>query len=134
MLNVTALGDSIAKAKLNAYRAVKCIRWPGAWCRKDISDKALQNAECRANRRRHSAGRFRSVRHCFRRSFRADLAACGPAKGLSATHPGGRAQRCEIGPWPRICLQIRRFGWYNHGQIGADPRNAKLHEFWDLAT
>ncbi len=41
VLNVTALGDSIAKAKLNAYRAVKCIRWSGAWCRKDISDKAI---------------------------------------------------------------------------------------------
>jgi phosphoribosylamine--glycine ligase len=44
VLNVTALGDSIAKAKLNAYRAVKCIRWPGAWCRKDISDKAIMRA------------------------------------------------------------------------------------------
>ncbi len=43
VLNVTALGESIAKAKLNAYRAVKCIRWPGAWCRKDISDKALRS-------------------------------------------------------------------------------------------
>jgi phosphoribosylamine---glycine ligase len=42
VLDVTALGDSIAKAKLNAYRAVKCIRWPGAWCRKDISDKAVR--------------------------------------------------------------------------------------------
>jgi phosphoribosylamine--glycine ligase len=42
VLNVTALGDTISKAKLNAYRAVKCIRWPGAWCRKDISDKAMQ--------------------------------------------------------------------------------------------
>jgi len=41
VLNVTALGSTIAQAKLNAYRAVKCIRWPGAWCRKDISDKAL---------------------------------------------------------------------------------------------
>ncbi len=41
VLNVTALGSNIARAKLNAYRAVKCIRWPGAWCRKDISDKAL---------------------------------------------------------------------------------------------
>jgi len=41
VLNVTALGDSIPQAKLNAYRAVKCIRWPGAWCRKDISDKAF---------------------------------------------------------------------------------------------
>lgn len=41
VLNVTALGESIARAKLNAYTAVKLIRWPGAWCRKDISDKAL---------------------------------------------------------------------------------------------
>jgi len=41
VLNVTALGPTIAEAKLNAYTAVKCIRWQGAWCRKDISDKAL---------------------------------------------------------------------------------------------
>ena len=41
VLNVTAMGDSIAKAKLQAYTAVKAIRWDGAWCRKDISDKAL---------------------------------------------------------------------------------------------
>jgi phosphoribosylamine--glycine ligase len=41
VLNVTALGSNIANAKLGAYRAVKCIRWSGAWCRKDISDKAL---------------------------------------------------------------------------------------------
>jgi phosphoribosylamine---glycine ligase len=40
VLTVTALGDTIPQAKYNAYRAVKCIRWPGAWCRKDISDKA----------------------------------------------------------------------------------------------
>ncbi len=41
VLGVTALGNSISAAKLQAYRAVKCIRWDGAWCRKDISDKAL---------------------------------------------------------------------------------------------
>ena len=41
VLGVTALGDSIPKAKLQAYTAVKCIRWDGAWCRKDISDKAM---------------------------------------------------------------------------------------------
>lgn len=41
VLGVTALGDSIATAKLQAYTGVKCIRWSGAWCRKDISDKAL---------------------------------------------------------------------------------------------
>jgi len=40
VLAVTALGNSIPAAKLQAYTAVKCIRWPGAWCRKDISDKA----------------------------------------------------------------------------------------------
>ena len=41
VLNVTALGATTAVAKLNAYRAVKLIRWEGAWCRKDISDKAI---------------------------------------------------------------------------------------------
>ncbi len=41
VLGVTALGSSISAAKLQAYKAVKCIRWDGAWCRKDISDKAL---------------------------------------------------------------------------------------------
>ena len=40
VLGVTAIGDTIADAKLRAYQAVKCIRWDGAWCRKDISDKA----------------------------------------------------------------------------------------------
>jgi phosphoribosylamine--glycine ligase len=40
VLGVTALGSSLSNAKLNAYTAVKAIRWPGAWCRKDISDKA----------------------------------------------------------------------------------------------
>jgi len=43
VLGVTALGDSIARAKLQAYTAVKCIRWRGAWCRKDISDKAMMS-------------------------------------------------------------------------------------------
>jgi phosphoribosylamine--glycine ligase len=42
VLGVTALGTSISAAKLQAYRAVKSIRFSGAWCRKDISDKALK--------------------------------------------------------------------------------------------
>ena len=41
VLAVTALGGTISAAKLSAYTAVKAIRWEGAWCRKDISDKAL---------------------------------------------------------------------------------------------
>jgi phosphoribosylamine--glycine ligase len=40
VLGVTAMGNTIADAKRQAYAAVKCIRWEGAWCRKDISDKA----------------------------------------------------------------------------------------------
>jgi len=44
VLGVTAMGDTVAAAKLQAYKAVKCIRWDGAWCRKDISDKAIENA------------------------------------------------------------------------------------------
>ncbi len=41
VLSVTALGNTISAAKLQAYKAIKFIRWDGAWCRKDISDKAL---------------------------------------------------------------------------------------------
>jgi len=40
VLGVTGLGSDVAAAKKRAYEAVKCIRWDGAWCRKDISDKA----------------------------------------------------------------------------------------------
>jgi phosphoribosylamine--glycine ligase len=41
VLGVTAIGNTLPTAKLSAYTAVKAIRWDGAWCRKDISDKAL---------------------------------------------------------------------------------------------
>jgi phosphoribosylamine--glycine ligase len=41
VLAVTARGASLGKAKLQAYTAVKAIRWSGAWCRKDIADKGL---------------------------------------------------------------------------------------------
>ena len=41
VLGVTAIGDTVSAAKLKAYTAVQKIRWKGAWCRKDISDKAL---------------------------------------------------------------------------------------------
>ncbi len=40
-LAVTAVGDSLANAKRRAYSAVRCIRWDGAWCRKDIADKGI---------------------------------------------------------------------------------------------
>lgn len=40
VLGVTAVGDTLDAAKQRAYEAVKPIRWDGAWCRKDISDKA----------------------------------------------------------------------------------------------
>ena len=40
VLGVTALGESVTAAKRRAYEAVRAIRWEGAWCRTDISDKA----------------------------------------------------------------------------------------------
>ena len=48
VLGVTAVGDNVAAAKKRAYEAVKCIRWDGAWCRKDISDKARDALELAA--------------------------------------------------------------------------------------
>jgi len=42
VLSVTAIASSVANAKRLAYRAVKLIRWEGAWCRKDIAEQAMQ--------------------------------------------------------------------------------------------
>jgi phosphoribosylamine---glycine ligase len=42
VLGVTALGDTLAKAKKNAYEAVSRIKFPGMHFRTDISDKALK--------------------------------------------------------------------------------------------
>jgi len=42
VLAVTAVDQSLARAKLRAYTGVREIRWPGAWCRKDIADKGLR--------------------------------------------------------------------------------------------
>jgi phosphoribosylamine--glycine ligase len=41
VLGVTALGDEIAQAKAKAYEAVDKIRFDGAYCRRDIADKAI---------------------------------------------------------------------------------------------
>jgi phosphoribosylamine--glycine ligase len=41
VLGVTALGDTLADAKARAYEAVSKISFPGAFWRKDISDKAI---------------------------------------------------------------------------------------------
>jgi phosphoribosylamine--glycine ligase len=42
VLAVTAVAESLARAKLLAYTGVKEIRWQGGWCRKDIADKGLR--------------------------------------------------------------------------------------------
>jgi phosphoribosylamine--glycine ligase len=44
VLGVTALGNDIAAAKARAYEAVDCISFDGAYCRRDISDKALRRS------------------------------------------------------------------------------------------
>jgi len=41
VLGVTALGDTVAEAKAQAYKAVEKINFDGAYCRKDIADKAI---------------------------------------------------------------------------------------------
>lgn len=44
VLGVTALGDTIAAAQANAYRAVDAIDWPQGFCRRDIGWRALKVA------------------------------------------------------------------------------------------
>ena len=41
VLGVTALGDTLADAKNNAYAAIDRIYFPGDFYRKDIADKAI---------------------------------------------------------------------------------------------
>jgi phosphoribosylamine--glycine ligase len=42
VLGVTAMGDTVAQAKQRAYEAVDRIQFDGAYCRKDIADKAIK--------------------------------------------------------------------------------------------
>jgi phosphoribosylamine--glycine ligase len=44
VLGVTALGGTIADAKTRAYQAVDRIEFDGAYCRRDIADKAIKKA------------------------------------------------------------------------------------------
>jgi phosphoribosylamine--glycine ligase len=41
VLNVSALGKSVAEAQARAYEAVDRIRWPDGFCRRDIGWRAL---------------------------------------------------------------------------------------------
>ncbi len=41
VLGVTAMADTIARAKEKAYQAVDKIKFDGAYCRRDIADKAI---------------------------------------------------------------------------------------------
>ena len=45
VLNVTALGDSVAEAKARAYAAVDLIDWPGGFCRRDIGWREVAREE-----------------------------------------------------------------------------------------
>jgi phosphoribosylamine--glycine ligase len=45
VLAVTAVAESLARAKLAAYTGVRSIRWPGGWCRKDIADKGIRREQ-----------------------------------------------------------------------------------------
>jgi phosphoribosylamine--glycine ligase len=41
VLNVTAVGASVAQAQARAYAGVDAIDWPGGFCRRDIGWRAL---------------------------------------------------------------------------------------------
>ena len=43
VLNVTALGETVAEAQKRAYAAVDRIDWPGGFCRRDIGWRALES-------------------------------------------------------------------------------------------
>ena len=42
VLDVTALGETLAEAQARAYEAARSIRYTGAWYRHDIAEKAIK--------------------------------------------------------------------------------------------
>jgi phosphoribosylamine---glycine ligase len=42
VLNVSALGKSVAEAQARAYQAIDRIRWPDGFCRRDIGWQAVK--------------------------------------------------------------------------------------------
>jgi phosphoribosylamine---glycine ligase len=45
VLNVTALGDTVAEAQKRAYEAIAKIDWPGGFCRSDIGWRAIERED-----------------------------------------------------------------------------------------
>jgi phosphoribosylamine--glycine ligase len=43
VLNVCALGKTIAEAQARAYQAIDRINWPDGFCRRDIGWQAVEN-------------------------------------------------------------------------------------------
>ena len=42
VLNICALGKTIAQAQARAYQAIDRIRWPDGFCRRDIAFQAVE--------------------------------------------------------------------------------------------
>lgn len=47
VLDVVALGDTVADAKRKAYEAVSKISWKGSWYRTDVADKEIAATGCK---------------------------------------------------------------------------------------
>ena len=45
VLDVVALGETVAAATRKAYEAVAKISWDGAWCRSDVADKEIKASQ-----------------------------------------------------------------------------------------
>jgi len=83
VLAVTAQGTTLARAKLQAYTAVKEIRWPGGWCRKDIADKGLRH-EHALIRAADSAAPGLAAPRCDASVIADEITAGGPSAGEAA--------------------------------------------------
>ena len=47
MLDVTAIGRTVAEAQARAYQAVDLIDWPEGYCRRDIGWRAIAREAAR---------------------------------------------------------------------------------------
>ena len=117
VLNVCAIGKSVAEAQAKAYAAIAKIDWPEGFCRRDIGRLAIER-EKRVNdappiSRCHVRPRRPLPRICValdRHLGRQDVRALRRRRPAAPPHPRLRANQCDVaqrGARPRETFHAR---------------------------
>ena len=108
VLNVSALGKTVAEAQARAYAAVDRIHWPDGFCRRDIGWRAVERERGGAERHARSRRPLSRLRLALDRR---------PRPAGSSRAPAGRGRRsccCTAIRRPMSCGTGWRRRWREH--------------------